>query len=114
MSSAAEAIKTESIEHETFEEGLLKLIKETQANKRPPQDDPKRIHLEKIRMAHSVFQPRQFLEGSVGHSEEHIQKLVEAIFNEPSHTLDTITVWWSGEKWRVIDGAHRLITYRRH
>jgi len=59
-----------------------------------------------------VFQPRQFLEGSVGHSEEHIQKLVEAIFNEPSHTLDPITVWWSGEKWRVIDGAHRLIAYR--
>lgn len=113
MPSAAEAIERESIEKETFEEGLLKLIKETQANKRPPQDNPKTIHLEQIRMAHSVFQPRQFLEGSVGHSEEHIQKLVEAIFNEPSHTLDPITVWWSGEKWRVIDGAHRLIAYRR-
>lgn len=113
MPSAAEAIEKESIEQETFEEGLLKLIEETQANKRPPQDDPETIHLEQIRMAHSVFQPRQFLEGSVGHSEEHIQKLVEAIFNEPSHTLDPITVWWSGERWRVIDGAHRLIAYRR-
>lgn len=113
MPSAAEAIEKESVEQETFEEGLLKLIEETQANKRPPQDDPETIHLEQIRMAHSVFQPRQFLEGSVGHSEEHIQKLVEAIFNEPSHTLDPITVWWSGERWRVIDGAHRLIAYRR-
>lgn len=113
MPSGAEAIEKESIEQETFEEGLLKLIEETQANKRPPQDDPETIHLEQIRMAHSVFQPRQFLEGSVGHSEEHIQKLVEAIFNEPSHTLDPITVWWSGERWRVIDGAHRLIAYRR-
>lgn len=113
MPSAAEAIEKESIQQETFEEGLLKLIEETQANKRPPQDDPKTINLEQIRMAHSVFQPRQFLEGSVGYSEEHIQKLVEAIFNEPSHTLDPITVWWSGEKWRVIDGAHRLIAYRR-
>jgi hypothetical protein len=113
MPSAAEAIQDQSIRQETFEEGLLKLIKETQANKRPPQDDPETIHLEQIRMAHSVFQPRQFLEESVGHSEEHIQKLVEAIFNEPSHTLDPITVWWSGEQWRVIDGAHRLIAYRR-
>ncbi len=113
MPSVAEEIEEESIKRETFEKGLLKLIQETQANKRPPQDDPKTIHLEQIRMAHSVFQPRQFLEGSVGYSEEHIQKLVEAIFNEPSHTLDPITVWWSGEKWRVIDGAHRLIAYRR-
>ncbi len=113
MPSVAEAIEKESIQQETFEEGLLKLIEETQANKRPPEDNPKTIHLEQIRMAHSVFQPRQFLDGSVGYSEEHIQKLVEAIFNEPSHTLDPITVWWSGEKWRVIDGAHRLIAYRR-
>lgn len=113
MPSAAEVIERESIKEETFEEGLLQLIKETEINKTPPQDNPENIHLEKIRMAHSVFQPRQFLEGSVGYSEEHIQKLVEAIFNEPSHTLDPITVWWSGEKWRVIDGAHRLIAYRR-
>ncbi len=113
MPSVIEVIETESIKEETFEEGLLKLIKETEVNKRPPQDDPETIHLEQIRMAHSVFQPRQFLEGSVGYSEDHIQKLVEAIFNEPSHTLDPITVWWSGEKWRVIDGAHRLIAYRR-
>jgi hypothetical protein len=113
MPSVAEAIEEESINRETFEEGLLKLIKETEVNKKPPKDDPGIIHLEQIRMAHSVFQPRQFLDGSVGYSEEHIQKLVEAIFNEPSHTLDPITVWWSGEKWRVIDGAHRLIAYRR-
>lgn len=97
----------------TFEQGLKKLIQETQENKKPPEESPQAIHLDSIHMAHSVFQPRQFIEGTKAYSEEHTHSLVEAIFNEPTHHLDPIVVWWSGLDWKVIDGAHRLMAYRR-
>lgn len=97
----------------TFEQGLKKLIQETQENKKPPEESPQAIHLDSIHMAHSVFQPRQFTEGTKAYSEEHTHSLVEAIFNEPTHHLDPIVVWWSGLDWKVIDGAHRLMAYRR-
>lgn len=96
-----------------FQQGLDWLIEEGKENKKPPEDDPKFIHLDSIHTAHSVFQPRQFTEGTKAYSEEHTQSLVEAIFNEPTHQLDPIVVWWSGLNWKVIDGAHRLMAYRR-
>lgn len=97
----------------TFEQGLKMLIQEAEQNKKPPEETPQVIHLDLIYMAHSVFQPRQFEDGTKATSEDHTQGLVEAIFNEPTHKLDPIVVWWSGCKWRVIDGAHRLMAYRR-
>jgi hypothetical protein len=108
MKEASEmSIKTGSFNH-----GLNELIKEIEVNNKAAEDNPKFLHLESIRMAHSVFQPRQFLDDSMSSSGAHIHCLIEAIYNEPSHTLDPITVWWSGTTWRVIDGAHRLIAYR--
>jgi|LauGreDrversion4_2_1035121.scaffolds.fasta_scaffold33850_4 hypothetical protein len=97
----------------TFEQGLKMLIEESKQDKKPTQEKPQTIHLDLIHMAHSVFQPRQFEEGTKATSEDHTQGLVEAIINEPTHQLDPIVVWWSGSKWRVIDGAHRLMAYRR-
>lgn len=96
----------------TFEQGLKKLTQETELNKKPPEETPQAILLDSIRMAHSVFQPRQFIEGTKAYSVEHTNSLVEAIFNEPTHHLDPIVVWWSGKYWTVIDGAHRLMAYR--
>lgn len=96
-----------------FDEGLAMLIKEQEGNQRPTQENPKVLPLSVIRMAHSVFQPRQFEEGTMSSSEEHIRTLTTAIGNEPSHTLDPITVWWSGTCWRVIDGHHRTLAYSR-
>ncbi len=95
-----------SIKTGSFNQGLDELVREVEMNNLPPENNPEALHLESIRMAHSVFQPRQFEEGTMSASGSHIQNLVEAIFNEPSHTLDPITVWWSGNTWRVIDGAH--------
>ena len=96
-----------------FDEGLAMLIKEQEGNKQPTKENPNFLPLSVIRMAHSVFQPRQFEEGTMSASEEHIRTLTTAIFNEPSHTLDPITVWWSGTCWRVIDGHHRTLAYSR-
>ena len=97
----------------TFEQGLKMLIQESEKNKQPTEDTPQVLHLDSIHMAHSVFQPRQFEDGTKATSEDHTQGLVEAILNEPTHQLDPIVVWWSGSNWRVIDGAHRLMAYRR-
>ena len=61
----------------------------------------------------SVFQPRQ-LEGRRAEDEAHIKTLVQAIGQrERPKYLDPILVWWSGERWYVIDGHHRLIAYAR-
>jgi hypothetical protein len=97
----------------TFEEGLGLLLEEQKVNSKPTHENPKALPLNKIRMAHSVFQPRQFENGTMGNSEDHIRNLMDAIRNEPSNTLDPITVWWSGEEWRVIDGHHRTLAYSR-
>jgi hypothetical protein len=89
------------------------LKEEQKVNAKPQYENPKALPLSKIKMAHSVFQPRQFEEGTMNNSEDHICNLVQAINNEPTHTLDAITVWWSGSCWRVIDGHHRTLAYSR-
>lgn len=96
----------------TCVQGLKMLIQESEQNKKPSEEDPKSIHMDSIHMAHSVFQPRQFQDGTKATSEDHTQGLIEAIMTEPTHQLDPIVVWWSGLNWRVIDGAHRLMAYR--
>lgn len=79
-------------------------------------EQPKAItHLrpQEIIRAVSVFQPRS-LDGNLLADEAHIRVLEEAIGDPkgPRH-LDPILVWWSGKKWYVIDGFHRLEAYKR-
>lgn len=98
----------------SFEQGLSMLKVEQELNPKSPQENPKVILLKHIRTAHSVFQPRQFEDGLMASSEEHVRGLLEAIHNESNHLLDPITVWWSGKSWYVIDGHHRLLAYSRY
>jgi hypothetical protein len=98
----------------SFEQGLSMLEVEQKLNLKPPQENPKVIPLKHIRTAHSVFQPRQFEDGLMASSEEHVRGLLEAIYNEASHILDPVSVWWSGKSWYVIDGHHRLLAYSRY
>ena len=98
----------------SFEQGLHMLEAEQKLNLKSPQENPKAILLKHIRTAHSVFQPRQFEDGLMASSEEHVRGLLEAIYNESNHTLDPITVWWSGKSWYVIDGHHRVLAYSRY
>lgn len=94
-----------------FSEGLQELSGELNSGCLPT-ETPRSLHLNQIRMAHSVFQPRQF--DDLASSETHIECLVKAINDEPSHTLDPVLVWWSGKYWRVIDGHHRILAYKRY
>lgn len=94
----------------TFTESLNALRHEE--GKKPQPGQPTELPIEDIRFADLVFQPRMF-EGNGGDREEHIKNLMNAIRNRPDHKLPPITVWWSGRKWLVLDGHHRMIAYQR-
>jgi ParB-like chromosome segregation protein Spo0J len=94
----------------TFAESLQELKREVGMNPQP--GEPQVLPIGDIRFAHLVFQPRSF-EGNRGDSEDHIKTLMNAIRNKTDHLLDAVTVWWSGKRWLVIDGHHRLVAYQR-
>lgn len=54
----------------------------------------------------SLFQPRS------GINDQHLNSLGNSINIESSHKLDPIEIWWSGSKYYVLDGHHRLTAYR--
>ena len=96
----------------SFDIAYQLLEKELKSGKKPLYDNPLLIPIKHISTAQSLLQPRGL--NDVSSSEEHIKVLVKAIENnKPSHTLDPITVWWSGSCYRVIDGHHRLEAYKR-
>jgi hypothetical protein len=65
-----------------------------------------------IHFAKSIFQPRQQGVTSV-ESEYHLRELMYAIRVAKDHVLDPLLVWWSGDRWRVVDGHHRMEAYDR-
>ena len=96
----------------SFEAAYQFLEKELESGKKPPFDNPLALPIQQISIAQSVLQPRGL--NDISASEEHIKVLIKAIEqNKPSHTLDPITIWWSGSNYRVIDGHHRLEAYRQ-
>lgn len=99
----------------TFAEGYALLQKEEREYKNQPFKNPRQLPLNGIRKAFSVFQPRHLNE--VDHtiaSEGHICELVEALQNSNGEHLDPITVYWSGQAYRIIDGHHRHEAYLRY
>lgn len=95
----------------TFETGYRQLEVELANGTPAPVTRPKSLSLERIHLLEAVFQPRGG--GKMGESEDHIRTLMEAAMHEPKNVLDPITVWWSGSRWLVLDGHHRLKAYRR-
>lgn len=95
---------------ETFSAALERLTAERAGGKKQPQKMPQRLLLREIHEEPTVFQPRGF-EGTHDQSEQHIATLTQAALvgglDEP------LTVWWSGGRWIVVDGHHRLEAYRR-
>lgn len=59
----------------------------------------------------SVFQARAV--GDDLASERHVAILMDAIMNEANQVLDPITCWWSGQRWLVLDGHHRLEAHQK-
>lgn len=94
-----------------FDKGLNELSMELASGSKA-EKLPASLYLKEIRMAHSVFQPREF--SDLASSENHIENLVKAIEGEASHKLDPVVIWWSGKHWRIIDGHHRILAYKRY
>lgn len=98
----------------SFAEGYELLMKEWKSYRAPIFGKPSELPLENIKKAHSVFQPRHIKDVSCTiESENHICELVEALHASSGGMLDPITVYWTGQAYRVIDGHHRLEAYSR-
>jgi ParB-like chromosome segregation protein Spo0J len=93
---------------------FVESLKELRANegKMPQPGEPKELAREDIHFASGALQPR-FFEGTRADREEHIRGLMTAIRETPGHILEPIVVWWTGTRWVVIDGHHRMIAYQR-
>lgn len=75
-----------------------------------PSQSPQTLPLEEIGAIPELFQPRDMRHDLI-QSTYHIESLVKAIDANETHTLDPVTIWWTGDSWVVIDGHHRLDAY---
>lgn len=68
------------------------------------------LPLEAVDKLEVVFQPRD-LRGLLIEREWFIEDLVRAIERNGNRGLDPILVWWTGSRWVVLDGHHRIAAY---
>lgn len=73
-----------------------------------PEPGPLELPLSVLTLEPTVFQIRGF-DGNGADSTAHVKNLAEAISDGMS--LEPLKVWWSGLRWLVIDGHHRLSAY---
>jgi hypothetical protein len=78
---------------------------------KPLLSSPKKLLLKQIEQMPSVFQPR--IVGDTLATEKHIGTLMNAAMNETGNELDAVHVWWSGKRWLLLDGHHRIEAYTR-
>lgn len=99
----------------SFWEGYRQLEEElANGTIQPPKPlaaSPTRIPLEQLEVMLSVFQPRVI--GDSYATESHIGALMTAMMNETGNVLDPVLIWWSGKRWLILDGHHRLEAYKR-
>lgn len=78
---------------------------------KPLAASPPKLRLDRIEEMPSIFQPR--VVGDDLATERHIEALMNAAMNETDHELDPVRVWWSGRRWLLLDGHHRVQAYKR-
>lgn len=94
----------------TFAEAVRQLRKE--AAHSPSPGHPTRLPLKDIKTAEAVFQPRDTQADFLA-SQGHVKALVDAVKEDGADAFDPLTVWWSGRRWYVIDGHHRLKAFQQ-
>ncbi|SFJ88166.1 hypothetical protein [Methylophaga sulfidovorans] len=99
----------------SFQDGYRQLEEElatgTAFPPKPLPHRPNRYPVSRLEFMTSVFQPRAI--GDEFASERHIQALMEAIMHEKNHELDPVVIWWSGKRFLVLDGHHRVEAHNR-
>lgn len=93
----------------TLTEARARLIAEGKAGTVPRPTDPQKLPLTALHAAPDVFQMRHPLL-SLSRLPEAVAALWRLI--RQGIALDPMTVWWSGQRWIVLDGHHRLDAYR--
>ncbi|MBE0508025.1 MAG: ParB N-terminal domain-containing protein [Marinospirillum sp.] len=99
-----------TIESATFQTVITRLEGEGTQGK-PQAATPSQLPLNALHLEVEVFQPRD-LASDTAAKEAHIRTLEEAIYQTSGNTLEPLVVWWSGCRWYVIDGHHRLQAYQ--
>lgn len=90
---------------ETVSQAIERLRLEKEANPGPPKSVPRTMRLNTIQEEPQAFQVR--LEGL---DEERVEELSQNL--DDMALADRVRVWWSGNRWILIDGHHRLAAYR--
>lgn len=84
-------------------------LEEELSNGIPQPSTPRKLPIDTLEIVPSVFQPRVI--GNRVASLRHRRSLMNKCMVESGNVLDSILIWWSGRRWLVIDGHHRLDTY---
>lgn len=112
------------LKENTFESGqMLHRLMTLEEHQREPRDpdmtvvspmdkDVLGMQRDAIQTMLEVFQPRTF-EGQIAERHMVVQGIVEAIGVQGITRIEPVVVWWSGQKWFVVDGHHRLIAVDR-
>lgn len=99
----------------SFQAGYCQLEEElatgTAFPPKPLPHRPTRYPVSRLEFMTSVFQPRAI--GDEFASGRHIEALMDAIMHEKNHELDPVVIWWSGKRWLVLDGHHRVEAHNR-
>lgn len=86
---------------------IERLALERQLNQEPPPRRPSELALSKISIEPSVFQIR-----ADGLDEERVEEISADIMDK--QLAERVLVWWSGCRWVLVDGHHRIAAYSRH
>lgn len=96
-----------------YADELEALRKELEQPTQPhPAVSNRRLPLCALGIVEDVFQPRDKV-GMMDEDDWFIDDLKQAVERGSTPDLDPVVVWWSGERWIVIDGHHRVAAYRR-
>lgn len=95
----------------TYEEAMAVLCQEAENGTDPKPKTPRELNLGVIEMVPEVFQVRHELVSMTRFGQQ-VGELFKRI--RQGKKLDPMTVWWSGKRWIVIEGHHRLTAYREH
>ncbi|WP_371157518.1 hypothetical protein [Jannaschia sp. 2305UL9-9] len=95
----------------TYEEAMAGLYQEFENGADPKPKTPRKLKLGVLEAVPEVFQVRHGLVSMTRFGQQ-VGELFKRI--RQGKELDFMTVWWSGERWIVIEGHHRLTAYREH
>ena len=88
----------------------LDLLRQEQNESPPPSLSDGCLKLSELTFEEAVFQPR--VSTPDWQSQNHIKRLRQAIQRNESNRLERVKILWTGIRWVVLDGHHRVLAYQ--